>query len=557
MVARGITYPPPGSGNELFRYPPDSQQFMVRKSKETRERQPPAARAVPPAGTPTHDTVGGPPRGSGNGSSKGRPVPDNLLVVLALSLSVVVFIRGFIAFRADSAAIVGLASLSLAACIPLAIVWHSWIEPDVRTHIGKTYSDSSLGTVAWAGFALTMGFLLATTVPLPPGRSRRSRRGRRDPYQRNVLLCTGLLVVGSLRLIQLYGGLPAMLTSPGQSIPGQFFALILVCSAWVGLLVIAGNDATSPTMKRLAQIGLAEAFLFTLLNSRLLAIMLVAQYQIYMFSGTSGPSTAATRSRRRRSLVLLIAIPCIALVYGLYREQSAVAFTPRSILSWLFQKNLEPIPGAAAAAEAGSSGFAHVVQTVGVMVVNSVPGFSKSLPVEEIPRVTSIVPSGFEQAWAAAGPLGAVILGAFAGVVARWCDAAKGRTPRRLLLGPVVVFIWRNSIAGSLSFVMLWMFPLALGLLRAGAPRATLIHLGRGPDPRTPGGRRNSSARTCEPDMTAHWRAAPPHRWQVTAETARDRLPARGPDAAVHPAVPDPRWRANPVPAFRAASETG
>ena len=284
-VAHRIKYPPLGPGNTLSRYPPDSQQFMLLTCSETREQWPSAARAPPLVVSPPDGIVGG----------RGRLMPDNLLVALALLLSVAVFIRGYVAFRGDAAAIVGLTSLSLAACIPFAIVWHARIEPEVRTHIGKAYSDSSLGTVAWAGFALTLGFLLATTIPLPARRSRSGRR-RRNPYQRNVLLCTGLLVIGSLRLIQLYGGLPAMLKSPGQSIPGQFFALIMVCSAWVGLLVIAGNDATSPTMKRLAQVGLAEAFLFTLLNSRLLAIMLVAQYQIYMFSGTSGPSTADRRA---------------------------------------------------------------------------------------------------------------------------------------------------------------------------------------------------------------------------------------------------------------------
>ncbi len=399
-------------------------------------------------------------------------MPDNVFFALALLLSVATLVRGFVAFKGDAASIVGLASLSLAVCVPLAIIWHTRVEPEIRIHIGKTYSDSSLGTVSWAGFALTVGFLCATTFPTPTAARPKLRKAFSE--HRNFVLCTVLLLAGSLRLIQLYGGLLTMLRSPGQAIPGQFFALIMVCSAWLGLLVIAGGSATRPFMKRCAQIGMAEAFIVTLFNSRLLAIMLVAQYQIYMFSNNSGQSTQAKRSSRQRSIILLIAIPCVALVYGLYREQSSVAFTPKSVFSWLFQNNLEPIPGAASVADTGSPGFVHVMRTIGVMVLNAAPGFSSPLPLEELPRVGSIVPSGFEQAWAAAGPLGTVLLGSIVGIVARWCDSAKGHTPRRLLLGPVVVFMWRNSIAGSFSFLVLWMFPWAMGLLRPNLQRPTL-----------------------------------------------------------------------------------
>ncbi|HMA34738.1 MAG TPA: hypothetical protein VKY74_09705 [Chloroflexia bacterium] len=255
------------------------------------------------------------------------------------------------------------------------------------------------------------------------------------------LLVAGWTLGASLLLITLLGGFQAALAEPGRAVAGQTLLLVAVGLGKLPLLhkvVIQARWSVLDVALFMLTLGI------TLLNSRFLTAFMLLQVALLL--------NYCWREVSRRALVgLIFVLFLVFIVFGLYRDfgnthtvngaldVAAVQefFSTRTVddtASWFYSSNVEGFTGVAGILtyELNNGGLTHDLglSTFDV-IVQLLPNGVRTDPSSPIagladylsaayPYKGSVVPPGFENAYANFGLFGILILGGLLGYLACW-----------------------------------------------------------------------------------------------------------------------------------------
>lgn len=344
----------------------------------------------------------------------------------------------------------------------------------------------------------------AAAVPVARVTSVAGSVAARVPY----MFVAAVTVAAGAVTIFLAGGLKQALSTPGQLIAGASVFLVLAGMGKVPVLSRL-SEGVRPTGPAIVLLFLALAV--TLVNSRFLTLFIIIQIVV--------TAHYCRRPVRRRALGIFgVAAVIVMLGFGLYRDFGVVSAgdpsqsSPSSFVSkrlssgvvdWFYSLNVEDFAGFAGILTYESHSPAGIAHDYGISTLGFIPHLlpntvrnDPALPFKgaadfvegAYPYRGSVVPGGFEIAYAGFGLLGVLAFGSALGFASIWMDVA---VRKRQAAGDALVFcvvsvavlqMIRGTFASSIFFALadvavVFLYRWVAAMRRAPAP--SLGHLPR------------------------------------------------------------------------------